>query len=89
MDEVIEEAKKYPNFVQSLIYILDIKVKITENLQDKIQGLEGYVVTAYTLTPEEYDAILNEIQETREQIKKEEQIQSELDKFYEDQGDGR
>lgn len=89
LDEVIEEAKKYPNFVQSLIYILDIKVKMTDNLQDKIQGLEEYVDTAYTLTPEEYDTILNEINETREQIIKEKQIQSQIDEYYEGQGDDR
>ena len=89
LNEVIEEAKKYPNFIQSLIFILDIKVKITDNLQDKIQGLEEYADTSYTLTPEEYDKILNEKQETREQIIKEEQIQSALDKYYEDQADGR
>ena len=89
LDEVIEEAKKYPNFIQSLIFILDIKVKITDNLQDKIQGLEGYVDTAYTLTPEEYDKILKEIQETREQITKEKQIKTALDKYYEDQADDR
>lgn len=82
VSQTIEEAKKYPNFTQSLISILDMKAMMTGDLQDKIQGLEEYIDTAQTLTLEQYNKILDEIGRTREQDKKEKQIEKAINRKY-------
>ena len=83
ISQKIAEAKKYPNFTQSLIQILDIKAKMTGNLQDKIHDLETYTETTQTLTPEQYNMILDEIAKTREQDKMEKQIEKAINRKYE------
>lgn len=83
MNQTIEEAKKYPNFMQSLISIFDIKAKMTGNLQDKINGLKEYLDTAQTLTPEQYSRLSNEIVQTREQEKKENEVERVINRKYE------
>lgn len=80
IEELIEEARKYPNFVKSLIVLLDIKSKITANKQDKIEELEKYIDNEYSVTPEEYDNILNEIAQTRREIREDNMIEEYLDK---------
>ena len=80
IEQLIQEARKYPNFVQSLIVLLDIKSKITDNKQDKIEGLEKYMDDEYSCTPEEYEDILNEIAQTRREIREDNMIEEYLDK---------
>ena len=79
IDEIIEEARKYPNFNSSLISLLDIKSKITGNRQEKIDELEKYVEEEYSITPEEYANVLDTISETRNQIKDDKKIERYLD----------
>ena len=60
--------------------LLDIKSKITANKQDKIEELEKYIDNEYSVTPEEYDNILNEIAKTRREIREDNMIEEYLDK---------
>lgn len=78
INEQLEEAKKYPNFVKSMLELLDIESKITENSEEKIKQLEAYLDTEYSITREEYKEILNEITETRRQI----EAEKTLEKYY-------
>lgn len=80
IEELIEEARKYPNFVKSLIVLLDIKSKITDDKQDKIDELESYIDGEFSITPEEYDDIQNEIIQTRREIREDNMIEEYLDK---------
>ena len=80
IDNLITEARKYPNFVKSLIVLLDIKSKITDDKQDKIDELESYIDGEYSITPEEYDDIQNEIIQTRREIREDNMIEEYLDK---------
>lgn len=82
IESLIEEARKYPNFIQSLITILDIKSKITGNLSTKIDELEKYIDTTETLTPEEYNRLLREITITREEVKLEQKIENQINRKY-------
>ena len=80
IEQLIQEARKYPNFVKSLIVLLDIKSKITDNKQDKIDELENYIEEEFSVTPEEYDNILNEIAQTRKEIKEDNIVEQYLDR---------
>lgn len=80
IEQLIQEARKYPNFVKSLIVLLDIKSKITDNKQDKIDELENYIDDEFSVTPEEYDNILNEIAQTRKEIEEDNMIEQYLDR---------
>ena len=80
IEQLIQEARKYPNFVKSLIVLLDIKSKITDNKQDKIDELENYIDDEFSVTPEEYDNILNEIAQTRKEIKEDNIVEQYLDR---------
>lgn len=80
IDNLITEARKYPNFVKSLIVLLDIKSKITDDKQDKIDELESYIDGEFSITPEEYDDIQNEIIQTRREIREDNMIEEYLDK---------
>lgn len=80
IEQLIQEARKYPNFVKSLIVLLDIKLKITDNKQDKIDELENYIDEEFSVTPEEYDNILNEIAQTRKEIKEDNIVEQYLDR---------
>lgn len=80
IEQLIQEARKYPNFVKSLIVLLDIKSKITDNKQDKIDELENYIDEEFSVTPEEYDNILNEIAQTRKEIKEDNIVEQYLDR---------
>ena len=79
IDEIIDEARKYPNFNSSLIDLLDIKSRITGNRQEKIDELEKYVEEEYSITPEEYSNVLDVISETRNQIKDDQKIENYLE----------
>ena len=79
IDEIIDEARKYPNFNSSLIDLLDIKSRITGNRQEKIDELEKYVEEKYSITPEEYSNVLDVISETRNQIKDDQKIENYLE----------
>lgn len=79
IDEIIDEARKYPNFNSSLIELLDIKSRITGNRQEKIDELEKYVEEEYSITPEEYSNVLDVISETRNQIKDDQKIENYLE----------
>lgn len=88
IDEIIEEARKYPNFNSSLIDLLDIKSKITGNRQEKIDELEKYVEEEYSITPEEYSNVLDVISETRNQIKDDQKIENYLDYKKQEENEG-
>lgn len=79
IDDVIEEARKYPNFNKSLVELLEIKSKITGNRQDKIDELDKYIEEEYSITAEEYSNVLDEITQTREQIENDKKIEKYLD----------
>lgn len=73
IDKTIEEARMYPNFTKSLIEILDLECKMTENFEEKIEKLEGYIDSEYSITKQDYKDIMEEITRTRKQIKEFEQ----------------
>ena len=79
IDDIIEQAKKYPNFNNSIIILADIKSKITGNRQDKIDELDKYIDEEYSITPEEYANILDEISGTRRQIEEDKEIEQYLE----------
>ena len=79
IDDIIEQAKKYPNFNNSIIILSDIKSKITGNRQDKIDELDKYIDEEYSITPEEYANILDEISGTRRQIEEDKEIEQYLE----------
>lgn len=83
INQKIAEAKKYPNFIQSFIQILDIKSKMTGSLQDKICDLKEFVDKTKILEPEQYNMILDEIAKTMEQDKIEKQIEKAINTKYE------
>lgn len=68
IDKTIEEAKRYPNFTKSLIEILDLECKMTENFEEKIEKLEGYIDSEYSITKQDYKDIMEEITRTRKQM---------------------
>lgn len=82
IDQKIEETKKYPNFTASLISLLDIKSKITGNINDKIEGLENYIESSYSMTPKEYNQMQTEIATDRDKLEKEEQIERIVNRQY-------
>lgn len=65
---ILKKARKYPNFHKSFIEIVDLKSYVTGDLTIKLDELERYADEEYSMTPEEYDRILDEITSTREQI---------------------
>ena len=79
IDDIIEKAKKYPNFNNSIIILADIKSKITGNRQDKINVLDKYIDEEYSITPEEYSNVLDEISGTRRQIEEDKEIERYLE----------
>ena len=79
IDDIIEKAKKYPNFNNSIIILADIKSKITGNRQDKINELDKYIDEEYSITPEEYSNVLDEISGTRRQIEEDKEIERYLE----------
>ena len=78
IDNIIEQAKKYPNFNNSIIILADIKSKITGNRQDKINELDKYIDEEYSITPEEYSNVLDEISGTRRQIEEDKEFEQYL-----------
>lgn len=66
LKETWDELKKYPDTTKGLIFILDLYSKATEDYTMPIKTLEMYSDEAYTLTPEEYNNILNEISRYRQ-----------------------
>lgn len=80
IESKISEARKYPNFTRSIIELLDIKSKMNGDLEQKIEELEKYTDSEYSLTPEEYNDILDEISKTRKKIEEEKRIEAYLDK---------
>ena len=66
LKETWDELKKYPDKTKGLIFILDLYSKMTEHYIIPIKTLEMYAEEAYTLTPKEYNDILNEISRYRE-----------------------
>lgn len=80
IDQLIQEAKKYPNFIKSLIVLIDIKSKITDNKQDKIDELESYIDSENSITQEEYNDILEEITNTRKEIEEDSMVEQYWDR---------
>lgn len=72
IDKTIEEARIYPNFTKSLIEILDLECKMTENFEEKIEKLEGYIDSEYSITKQDYKDIMEEITRTRKQMEESE-----------------
>lgn len=75
----ITQARKYPNFNKSIIQLLDLKAQMTGVFQEKVEQLEEYIDNEYSITPEEYDNVLNEIYRTRQQEKQEKKIEEYYD----------
>ena len=73
LEEIWEELKKYPDKTKGLIFILDLYSKITEQYTKPVEILEKYVEEVYTLTPKEYNDILNEMSRYRDLYKSEEE----------------
>lgn len=76
IDETLEQARRYPNFTKSLIEILELECKMTENFEEKIEKLERYIDSEYSISKQDYKDIMEEITRTREHKK-------ELKKDYE------
>ncbi len=72
IDKTIEEARIYPNFTKSIIEILDLECKMTENFEEKIEKLEGYIDSEYSITKQDYKDIMEEITRTRKQMEESE-----------------
>ena len=70
---ILRRARKYPNFYKSFIEIVDLKSYVTGDLNVKLEELERYVDEEYSMTPEEYNGILDEISSTRDQIEQHKQ----------------
>ena len=73
LEEIWEELKKYPDKTKGLIFILDLYSKITEQYTKPVEILEKYAEEVYTLTPKEYNDILNEMSKYRELYKSKEE----------------
>lgn len=67
IDKTLEQARKYPNFTKSLIEILEIECKMTEKFEEKIEKLERYIDSEYSISKQDYKDIMEEITKTRKQ----------------------
>lgn len=79
--EKIKEARKYPNYVKSLIELLDMKTMITEDYQEELQEINEYLETEYSISTEEYNEILNAMTEIKNKIDEKKIIE----KYYNEQ----
>ena len=68
IDKTLEHARKYPNFTKSLIEILELECKMTENFEEKIEKLERYMDSEYSISKQDYKDIMEEITRTRKQM---------------------
>ena len=68
LKEIWKNLERYPDRTRSIIFILDLYAKITEYYIIPVKALEVYADKTYTLTPEEYDNVLNEISKYRKHI---------------------
>ena len=75
IEEKIQEAKKYPNFTNSVIELLDLKEYMTGDLKQQEEDLEEYVDTEFSMTPQEYNDVLNEISRVRGKIEEEKNLE--------------
>lgn len=73
IDKTLEQARKYPNFTKSLIEILELECKMTENFKEKIEKLERYIDSEYSISKQDYKDIMEEITKTRKQKEESEQ----------------
>lgn len=62
------EAEKYPNYVKSLIDLLQIKSSITEDFQGEKEELNEYLENAESIDKEEYKQILEAMTEIKKKI---------------------
>ena len=75
---MIKQAQKYPDYIQSLSFILEIKAMMTGNLQDKIEGLKNYlIVSEQDLSQEQKSMLIDEIEQTEERRQQEKLIEKE------------
>lgn len=75
IEEKIQEAKKYPNFTNSVIELLDLKSYMTGDFKQQEEDLEEYVDTEFSMTPQEYNDVLNEISRVRGKIEEEKNLE--------------
>lgn len=80
IDEKIKQARFYPNYVKSLIALLDLKAMITEDYQGELEDLNNFLETEPSISKEEYRDILLAM----DNIKKQYAYQKALDTFYDD-----
>ena len=88
LKETWEELKKYPDKTKGLIFILELYSKMTEHYIMPIKTLEMYADDAYTLTPKEYNDILDEISRYR-QLSKLDQMLNDRDELNKKKGEQR
>lgn len=80
IEEKIKQARFYPNYVKSLIALLDLKAMITEDYQGELEDLNNFLETEPSISKEEYRDILLAM----DNIKKQYAYQKALDTFYDD-----
>lgn len=68
MIKKIEEAKTYPNYIKSLISLLDIKAMITEDYQEELDELNAYLENEFSISKEDYKDILEAMDNIKRQI---------------------
>ena len=68
IDKKIEEAKTYPNYIKSLISLLDIKAMITEDYQGELDELNAYLENEFSISKEDYKDILDAMDNIKSQI---------------------
>ncbi len=68
IDKKIEEAKTYPNYIKSLISLLDIKAMITEDYQGELDELNAYLENEFSISKEDYKDILEAMDNIKKQI---------------------
>ena len=67
IDGKIEEAKTYPNYIKSLISLLDIKAMITEDYQGELDALNNYLENEFSISKEDYKYILDAMDNIKKQ----------------------
>ena len=68
IDYKIKEARKYPNYVKSLIELLDLRSLITEDFQAELDELNTYLETEPSLSKEDYKDVLDAMTDIKKRI---------------------
>lgn len=68
IDYKIKEARKYPNYVKSLIELLDLRSLITEDFQAELDELNTYLETEPSISKEDYKDVLDAMTDIKKRI---------------------